>query len=147
MSFTSFFHLLWNGCSFYEETQDSYPVLHNFKKCEIDLDKQNIILDIAETETEQELGLSFRKKLDRNEGMLFLSQNNSPMKFHTKKVHFDICIVFLDDQNLVLSTQILRPNDEITTPNHTHSILELSSLYCSSIKKDQLITLCEGEWD
>lgn len=147
MSFTSFFHLIWNSCSFYETKPKTEPVLHNFTTCEIHLDKQNITVDIARTQTEQELGLSFRKTLDKNEGMLFLPQNKSPMKFHAKKVYFDICIVFLDDQNLVLSTKILRPNDEITTPNHTHSILELSSLYCSSIKKDQLITLCEGEWD
>ena len=147
MSFTSFFHLLWTSCFNLETTPEKSALLHNFKKCEIYVNTEKITLDLALSKTEQELGLSFRKSIDNNEGMLFLSQKNIPLTFHSKKILFDVCIVFLDEKNIVISSKILRPNDEITTPNDTFYILELSPLYCSNIQKEQSISLCEGEWN
>ena len=145
MSFTSFFHLLWNGCFFDDSNHQKVPLLHNFKKCEMYFDKQKITLDIASTKTEQELGLSYRKNIGKYEGMLFKPIQDSPTTFHTQKLLFDICVVFLNDKNIVISSQILRQNDTTIAPNTTFSVLELPSLYCSNIKKEQYISLCEGE--
>ena len=45
-----------------------------------------ITLDVAISKAEKELGLSYRKKLHNNEGMLFYLNEGSQVSFHSQKI-------------------------------------------------------------
>jgi len=57
---------------------------------------QEIFVDIADTPALQELGLSFREKLNANEGMLFVFQKPMPYGFWMKDMKFPIDIIWFD---------------------------------------------------
>jgi len=104
-----------------------------------------ITLDVAISKAERELGLSYRKKLHNNEGMLFYLDEGSQVSFHSQKIKFDLCIVFLDANKKILHSQILPPNGTLLSPHQSHYALELSANHCSKIKKIESLPLCDRE--
>tara|TARA_B100000925_G_C21906675_1_gene429617 strand:+ start:380 stop:715 length:336 start_codon:yes stop_codon:yes gene_type:complete len=104
-----------------------------------------ITLDMALSKSERELGLSHRKNLLHNEGMLFYLDEASQVSFHSKKITFDICIVFLDENKRILYSQILPPNRHISSPLKSHYALELSAVHCTEMKKIEYLPLCDRD--
>jgi uncharacterized membrane protein (UPF0127 family) len=146
MSFTSFFHLIFQSCSFFEYTVSESTVIHNFSQCTIDFFDQKITLDLAISKNEQELGLSYRKHIGIDEGMLFPIKKKKSVSFHSHTISFDICIVFIDEFFQILDSQILRPNEEIMSPRNTFYVLEMSPQNCSKMKTIKSLSLCDGDW-
>jgi hypothetical protein len=67
----------------------------NFKYIEV-ADKK-IKVDIADTPELQERGLSYRKNLKEDEGMLFVFNNSGRYSFWMKDMYFPIDMIWLDD--------------------------------------------------
>ena len=145
MSFTSFFHLILHSCLFGENNTSQRNIIHNFSQCNMLFSSKEITLDLAITKAERELGLSYRKKLHNNEGMLFYFDESSQISFHSHTISFEICIVFLDSKKNILHSQVLPPNRQIVSPINSHYALELSANHCSEIKKVESLPLCDRD--
>ena len=145
MSFTSFFHLIFQSCFSEDINTSTRNKIHNFSQCNMTFLEEIITLDVATSKAEKELGLSYRKKLHNNEGMLFYLNEGSKVSFHSQKIKFDLCIVFLDANKKILHSKILPPNGNISPPHQSHYALELSANHCSKIKKIESLPLCDRE--
>jgi uncharacterized membrane protein (UPF0127 family) len=66
-------------------------------------DGRCVELDIAETEDEKQQGLSGRKELAANEGMLFTYEDQAKRGFWMKDMKFPIDIIWIDDENRVVT--------------------------------------------
>ena len=104
-----------------------------------------ITLDVAVSKAERELGLSYREKLLNNEGMLFYLDKESQVSFHAQRITFDICIVFLDANKIILHSQILPPKGHILSTPKSHYALEISANHCSKMRKTEYLPLCDRE--
>lgn len=60
-----------------------------------------IVVDIAKTNEEKSQGLSDRKSLGKNEGMLFLFESNSTPSFWMKDMLIPIDIIWITDNSIV----------------------------------------------
>ncbi len=66
-------------------------------------DEQVISLEIAETQDEKSLGLSFRENLEENTGMLFVYTVPGMYSFWMKDMLFSIDIIWLDENFNVIN--------------------------------------------
>jgi uncharacterized membrane protein (UPF0127 family) len=69
---------------------------------EIKVASSTIFAQIADSENERSLGLSFTKQLDENAGMLFIFDDTSVKNFWMRDMLFDIDIIWLDENKQVV---------------------------------------------
>ena len=68
----------------------------------VTIDETEVFVDIADTPRELQLGLSGRKSLGKNEGMLFIfNPPNSRPSFWMDGMNFDLDILWINDEKLV----------------------------------------------
>lgn len=68
----------------------------NFAKKVIKIGTRAIRVEIADTESKRQRGLMFRKKLDKDTGMLFIFPHEQPLSFWMKNTFIDLDIGFFD---------------------------------------------------
>ncbi len=74
-----------------------------YKKIEIIFENnQKYVFDIADTPSLQERGLSYRKTLNPQTGMIFIFDRPAPYQFWMKDMNFPIDIVWLDTEGIVI---------------------------------------------
>ncbi len=85
-------------------TEVSLPVKTEimYQKKEVKLGNSTFILEIADTETLQERGLSYRSELASNTGMLFVFNTPNMYYFWMKDMNFPIDIIWLDENKKVV---------------------------------------------
>lgn len=89
----------------------------------------------ADTKIKKILGLAFKKKLHKNEGLLFkINKAYPPHSVHSLFMRFPIDVVFLDEKRVVVDSQRLSPWDWISTLKNAKYFLELS--FGMSLEKD-----------
>jgi uncharacterized membrane protein (UPF0127 family) len=86
------------------------------KKTKIFVKNIKIDVDIAETPEEKAKGLSGRQSLKKNEGMLFIFENNTYPIFWMKDMHFPIDIIWIADEKVVHIDRNV-PVPEVNTPD------------------------------
>lgn len=85
-------------------------------KPKITVGETEIYVDIASTREEKAKGLSGRKNLGENEGMLFIFENKSRPSFWMKDMLIPIDIIWITD-NKIVGIEKNVPNPQLTTPD------------------------------
>ena len=83
---------------------------------------------IARSEKQKERGLQNVSKLDKDEGMLFVLDEDDPIEswFHMKNVEFPLDLIFMDEDFKVLSVKHGKPNDPTPIEGKGSYVLELN---------------------
>lgn len=69
---------------------------------EVKIGENIIYSQIADTENERSMGLSFTKKLDENAGMLFIFENVGTKNFWMRDMNYNIDIIWIDENKSVI---------------------------------------------
>lgn len=91
-------------------------------------------LEITKTQQEKEIGLSAKKKLEQNAGMLFLFEKPGSYPFWMKNMKFPIDIIFIRNGRIVTIHKNVKPpknsNENPPTYNSTepaNTVLEINA--------------------
>ncbi|OGG12985.1 hypothetical protein A2773_05865 [Candidatus Gottesmanbacteria bacterium RIFCSPHIGHO2_01_FULL_39_10] len=105
----------------------------------VTINDKNISVEVADTDEERTRGLSGRKSLEENHGMLFIFPQKSIQRFWMKDMNFPIDIVWIDGDKIVGFDEYIPP--EGSTPQKIYSsplpvnkVLELPSGTVEDIK-------------
>src|SRR4051812_21812815 len=77
------------------------PSFSFFQKSEASVNDKKISLILAKSEKEKVKGLSGRKSIKDNEGMLFVFDKKDKYPFWMKGMQFPIDIIYIDDNRVV----------------------------------------------
>lgn len=75
---------------------------------------QNIRADVANTEPTRQLGLMFRKKMGKHEGMLFVFPELGYHAMWMRNTVLPLSVAYLDDRGVILSIHEMQPLTEIS---------------------------------
>ncbi len=87
-------------------------------QCEKDAgqDKKSILVggiplrvEISDTQEERVMGLMFRDKLEWNEGMLFVFENEDTLSFWMRNTSIHLSIAFMDERGVIIDIQDMKP--------------------------------------
>lgn len=78
------------------------------------INKKIYTFELAITDKEREKGLMFRKKLDKDSGMLFVYSSMNYLYFYMKNTLIPLDIAFLDYEHKIIDIQSMEPLDETT---------------------------------
>lgn len=62
-------------------------------------------IELAESAAEIQYGMMYRKKMDRNTGMLFLMGRERPQSFYMKNTYVSLDIIYINDAKEIVSIQ------------------------------------------
>jgi len=85
-------------------------------------------LEIARTEAEKEIGLSAKKTLEQNAGMLFLFGKPSYYRFWMKNMKFPIDIIFIRNGRIVTIHKNVKPHASLNENPPIYSSSELADI-------------------
>jgi uncharacterized membrane protein (UPF0127 family) len=71
--------------------------------------------EVAATEAQRQQGLMYRKKMEPNEGMIFLFGAPATVCMWMKNTHIPLSVAFLDDDGKIVNIEDMQPN---TTDSH-----------------------------
>lgn len=72
---------------------------------EVKINEATIYAQVADTENERSLGLSFTKKLEENAGMLFIFEQPGVKNFWMRDMNYNIDIIWIDENKTVTGFQ------------------------------------------
>jgi len=106
-------------------------------------------LEIASSPAQRELGLSNRKSLPEDSGMLFLFEKPALHSFWMKDMHFSLDIIFIKDDTIVsIAENVPPPDGKGNLPNYlpaspVNKVLEINGGLAKklNIKKGDRITI------
>lgn len=78
-----------------------YPVQTLFKQTTAVVNNSTFNLTLAKSQKEKEVGLSEKKSLEQNSGMLFIFEKPDLYSFWMKNMKFPIDIIFIKDNKVV----------------------------------------------
>ena len=82
---------------------------------------------LAETEEDRRKGLQNIKELPKDEGMLFIFDNPQTVSFWMKDTYIPLDIIFIDDDQEVISTYKGNPlNEEVVEEDNVKYVLEVN---------------------
>lgn len=87
-------------------------------------------IEIADTDYEIQTGLMYRDNMKPNRGMLFVFEDVSPRYFYMKNTRFALDLIFVDDENKIVSFQKnAKPFDETSLPSNAPAkyVLEVNA--------------------
>lgn len=93
---------------------------------------EDISVEIADTPEEQTRGLSGRKSMEKNQGMLFIFDNSGKYSFWMKEMSFSLDFIWISGNMVVEVTQNVKPEDyqppKVLIPkNKIDKVLEVSA--------------------
>lgn len=93
------------------------------------LKNKNILyLQIASSSADRENGLSFKEKINDNEGMLFVFENAEVQKFWMKDMNFDLDIIwFISTDNKKL--KIVHVEKNVSKNSYNKEVKHLTKIY------------------
>jgi uncharacterized protein len=68
--------------------------------------------EVASTSEARKTGLMYRKKLDKNGGMLFVYNKPGLLSFYMKNTLIPLDIAFIDDNRVIIEVKQMAPLDE-----------------------------------
>jgi len=101
------------------------------------IDEQLINIEIADEVEEHWQGLSDRKSMSANNGMLFKFPNYQIRTFVMRNMHFPLDIIFIKDNKIVkiyerLEPEGVNPVKRYTSPIPMNYVLEVNGGYCDA---------------
>lgn len=79
--------------------------------------KIKINAEIADNDSEREMGLMFRKSMDENEGMLFVFEKEKKLNFWMKNTYIPLDIAYIDRNGIINEIYHMKPLDVSVTYN------------------------------
>ena len=79
-----------------------FLLIQNKKESYVEIAGQKIRVDVVRTQADQNKGLSGRRSLNENEGMLFVFENPGPHPFWMKDMNFPIDIIWFDGEGKIV---------------------------------------------
>lgn len=103
-------------------------------KSTVTINKQKYNVEIAKDDKSRQVGLSNRKSLDENKGMLFIFDKKSKYSFWMKNTLIPLDMIFINDDKIVYIVKNATPEKEVkgalpiyTTPNEANYVLEINA--------------------
>lgn len=89
-------------CGFYKVCE--VPLIEKWVRHDatILMPKGALTVEVANTKASRELGLSFRKKIERTEGILFVFEHPGRYGFWMKDMHFPLDIIWINQNGVVV---------------------------------------------
>ncbi|MEO0086094.1 MAG: DUF192 domain-containing protein [candidate division WOR-3 bacterium] len=81
---------------------------------ELQLRNARVFAEVATTPEERSLGLMFREFLAPDSGMLFVFENQRPVRFWMKNTLIPLSIAYLDSTGVIVNICEMQPGDTIT---------------------------------
>jgi len=111
--------------------------------------KEEVWVEVRDTDEGRRLGLSGREDLKENEGMLFVFEKAGRHSFWMKEMRFDLDLVFIKDNQVVeLVVEVKAPGPDeiprsIRPTQEVEMVLEVNSGWVddNSIKLDDVVSL------
>lgn len=104
---------------------------NTYETTSIKIGSRTFIAEVANTEAKRTLGLSGRKSLQTNQGMLFVFDEPSQPGFWMKDMNFPIDIIWLDENKKIIGIEKnLQPSSYpqvFYPPQKIKSVLEINS--------------------
>jgi len=91
---------------------------------------EKIDIEIADNSYEQQTGLMYRKSMEKDQGMLFIFQEESKRYFYMKNTYIPLDIIYYSKDSTVVSfVENAKPLDETTLPSNSPAkfVLELNA--------------------
>lgn len=76
-----------------------------FNKKTIHLKNKILTVEVAENDEQRSFGLMQKEKLNKNEGMLFIFDEEAPRSFWMKNTYLDLSIAFFDKNKVIVDIQ------------------------------------------
>lgn len=110
----------------------------------VKIGKKEYNVEVAKTEGEKLKGLQGRDSLDSNEGMLFIYDEPQDVAFWMKDTHIPLDIIFIDEDQEVISVQEGTPmSEDLIEESDVQYVLELNQ--GSGVKEGQTVDFEEDE--
>lgn len=88
----------------------------------VTISDQTYKVTVVDTDATRTQGLSGKKSLKEDEGMLFVFQQKGKYPFWMKDMNFPIDIIFINDDTITDITKNAEPNDSANRPQYTPSV-------------------------
>lgn len=86
--------------------QDSIvPGKIEFKQITATINKKSIVVELARTDSERQLGLMHRTQMGENNGMLFVFEDEAPRSFWMKNTLIPLAIAYLNSNKVIVDIQ------------------------------------------
>lgn len=90
----------------------------SLKKATNDSIKAQLDIEIADDAYQTETGLMYRKSMDRNQGMLFIFEEERPRSFYMKNTEFALDIIYINSAKEVVNVhKNAKPLDPTSLPS------------------------------
>ncbi len=94
-------------------------------KIEIKMNDKIYKIEVASSDKDRSKGLMFRKKLNKNSGMLFVYPNEQYLYFYMKNTFVPLDIAFIDESYKIVDIQSMQPLDETTIASKAKAMFAL----------------------
>lgn len=88
-----------------------------FTKKHLKIGPSQILVELADTDPKQEIGLMYRENLKPNEGMLFIFEEEQPRSFWMKNTFIDLDIGFFDKKKKLIDIQTMKAASSVIDNN------------------------------
>tara|TARA_R110000868_G_scaffold274570_1_gene534033 strand:- start:503 stop:985 length:483 start_codon:yes stop_codon:yes gene_type:complete len=90
----------------------------------------NLDIEIADTDFDIQTGLMYRNAMEKNQGMLFVFDDEQPRSFYMKNTQISLDLIFINENKTIVSFQKnAKPFDESSLPSNTPAkyVLEVNA--------------------
>lgn len=84
-----------------------------FQKTRLRISDKVIVVEIADNDSRRQQGLMFRKKLSKNQGMLFIFSEEKKLSFWMKNTFIPLSIGFFNKDKRLIDIQTMTPSTSI----------------------------------
>lgn len=117
------------------------------KKIFININWQNILLQVAKTTTEREIGLMNRNQLEKNSGMIFVFEQPKVLAFWMKNTLIPLDIIFLDKNFNILNIENAYPQPWVEDKNLKNYLSNWEWMYVIELNLWEAKSLGLKPWD
>ena len=108
--FLFFLSFSFMGCEFQSDSiKSNITQAQHLATKELKIKDQTFTVEIAKTQQERQIGLMYRKKMDKHKGMLFIFPKKDYHSFWMKNTFIPLDIAWIDDDGTIVDIQKMEP--------------------------------------